>query len=88
MGLSPALMPRRVAGCSKIGGEVKGFDPVAFGIEKKDVKKTDLFVQFALAASLQAAKDAGLDMAKEDTSRVGVIIGSGMGGLSRHWKAA
>ncbi len=80
IGLVTRFDASRVA--SKIGGEVKGFDPVAFGIEKKDVKKTDLFVQFALAASLQAAKDAGLDMAKEDTSRVGVIIGSGMGGLS------
>ena len=66
---------------SRIGGEVKGFDPVAFGIEKRDVKKMDYFVQFAVAASLQAAADAKLDMTKEDKTRVGVLIGSGIGGL-------
>jgi 3-oxoacyl-[acyl-carrier-protein] synthase II len=65
----------------QIGGEVKDFDPVAFGIEKKDVKKTDYFVQYALAASLQAVADAKLDMSQEDPNRVGVLIGSGIGGL-------
>jgi 3-oxoacyl-[acyl-carrier-protein] synthase II len=66
---------------SQIGGEVKDFDPVQFGIEKKDIKKTDIFVQFGLAASLQAVADAKLDMEKEDKNRVGVLIGSGIGGL-------
>lgn len=79
IGIVTRFDPSRVP--SKIGGEVKGFDPVAFGIEKKDVKKMDLFVQFAVAASLQAAKDSGLDMTKEDKTRVGVLIGSGIGGL-------
>jgi 3-oxoacyl-[acyl-carrier-protein] synthase II len=80
IGIVTRFDPSRVA--SKIGGEVKNFDPVQFGVEKKDVKKTDLFVQFALAASLQAVKDSGVDMSKEDSARVGVLIGSGMGGLS------
>ncbi len=71
--------PSRLA--CQIGGEVKGFDPVQSGIEKKDVKKTDTFVQYALAASLQAVADAKLDMEKEDSTRVGVLIGSGIGGL-------
>ena len=71
--------PTRVP--SKIGGEVKDFDPVKFGIEKKDVRKMDYFVQFAVAASLQAVADAKLDMDKEDKTRVGVLIGSGIGGL-------
>ncbi len=71
--------PSRVP--SKIGGEVKDFDPVKFGIEKKDVRKMDYFVQFAVAASLQAVADAKLDMGKEDKTRVGVLIGSGIGGL-------
>ena len=66
---------------SKIGGEVKNFDPVQFGIEKKDVKKMDYFVQYGVAASLQAVADAKLDMTKEDKTRVGVLIGSGIGGL-------
>lgn len=71
--------PSRVP--SRIGGEVKDFDPVQSGIEKKDVKKMDYFVQYAVAASLQAAADAKLDMTKEDKTRVGVLIGSGIGGL-------
>jgi 3-oxoacyl-[acyl-carrier-protein] synthase II len=71
--------PSRLA--SRIGGEVKGFDPVQFGIEKKDVKKMDYFVQYGVAASLQAVADAKLDMTKEDKTRVGVLIGSGIGGL-------
>ena len=60
---------------------MKNFDPVQFGVEKRDVKKMDLFTQFAVAASLQAVADAKLDMSKEDKTRVGVLIGSGMGGL-------
>jgi len=79
IGIVTRFDPSRVP--SKIGGEVKGFDPVAFGIEKKDVKKMDHFVQFAVAASLQAVADAKLDMTKEDRTRVGVLIGAGIGGL-------
>ena len=79
IGIVTRFDPARVP--SKIGGEVKGFDPVAFGIEKRDVKKMDYFVQFAVAASLQAVADAKLDMSKEDKTRVGVLIGSGIGGL-------
>jgi 3-oxoacyl-[acyl-carrier-protein] synthase II len=71
--------PSRVP--SKIGGEVKNFDPVACGIEKRDVKKMDTFVQYAVAASLQAVADAKLDMGRENKNRVGVLIGSGIGGL-------
>ena len=79
IGIVTRFDPSRVS--SKIGGEVKDFDPVKFGIEKRDVKKMDYFVQFAVAASLQAAADAKLDMSKEDKTRVGVLIGSGIGGL-------
>jgi 3-oxoacyl-[acyl-carrier-protein] synthase II len=66
---------------SKIGGEVKGFEPTAFGLEKKDAKRMDIFVQYGVAASIQAAADAKLDMEKEDATRVGVLLGSGIGGL-------
>ena len=79
IGIVTRFDPSRVP--SKIGGEVKDFDPVKFGIEKRDVKKMDYFVQFAVAASLQAVADAKLDMTKEDKTRVGVLIGSGIGGL-------
>jgi 3-oxoacyl-[acyl-carrier-protein] synthase II len=71
--------PSRVP--SQIGGEVKDFDPVKAGLDKRDLKKMDTFVQYAVAASLQAAADAGLDMSREDARRVGILIGSGIGGL-------
>lgn len=66
---------------SKVGGEVKDFEASKFCIDKKDAKRMDLFVQYAVAASLQAASDAKLDMSKEDATRVGVLVGSGIGGL-------
>ncbi|HEX7828380.1 MAG TPA: beta-ketoacyl-ACP synthase II [Thermoanaerobaculia bacterium] len=65
---------------SQIAGEVRGFDPEQW-IEKKEVKKSDTFIHYALAAATMAATDAGLEMAKEDGDRVGVVIGSGIGGL-------
>ncbi len=65
---------------SKVAAEVKNFDPLVF-IKPKEVRKTDRFVQFAIAASQMAAKDAALDMTQEDPYRVGVLVGSGIGGL-------
>jgi 3-oxoacyl-[acyl-carrier-protein] synthase II len=65
---------------AQIAGEVKGFDPENW-IEKKEVKKSDTFIQYAIAAAQMAADDAKLDTSKEDPDRVGVIIGSGIGGL-------
>ena len=64
----------------QIAGEVKGFDPENW-IEKKEVKKSDTFIHYAVAAATMAAEDAGFDSSKEDQDRVGVIIGSGIGGL-------
>jgi 3-oxoacyl-[acyl-carrier-protein] synthase II len=65
---------------SKVAGEVKGFDPAAH-FKPKDIRKTDRFVQFAVVASQEAQKDAGLDISKEDPYRIGVLVGSGIGGL-------
>ncbi len=65
---------------SQIAGEVKGFDPAAF-IEKKEIKKMDTFIQFAVGASLMAVDDAGLKVMPEEADRVGVYIGAGIGGL-------
>ena len=65
---------------SRIAAEVKGFDPAQY-LSTKEIKRTERFVQFAVAASKQAVADAGLDVAKEDPFRVGVLIGSGMGSL-------
>jgi 3-oxoacyl-[acyl-carrier-protein] synthase II len=64
----------------RIAGEVKGFNAENF-IEKKEVKKSDTFIHYAVAAAQLAADDAAYDSSKDDPDRVGVIIGSGIGGL-------
>jgi len=66
---------------TRIAGEVKGFDPLAF-VEKKDVKKMDVFIQYAIAASQFAVDDAALSVTPEDAPRVGVFIASGIGGFT------
>ncbi|MEZ5417844.1 MAG: beta-ketoacyl-ACP synthase II [Vicinamibacterales bacterium] len=60
--------------------EVKGFDPLAF-VEKKDVKKMDVFIQYAIAASQFAMADSGLAITAANAPDVGVCIGSGIGGF-------
>ncbi|HMB53577.1 MAG TPA: beta-ketoacyl-ACP synthase II [Thermoanaerobaculia bacterium] len=65
---------------SKIAGEVKGFDPLDY-LEKKEVKKSDTFIHYALAASQFAMQDSGLIVDDGNAERVGVVIGSGIGGL-------
>ena len=65
---------------SQIAGEVKGFDPAAF-IEKKEIKKMDTFIHYAVGASQMAVDDAGLKIPPEEADRVGVYIGAGIGGL-------
>ena len=65
---------------SRIAGELPGFEPERF-VEKKDVKKTDAFIQYALAASEFAMEDCGFEVTEENATRVGVVIGSGIGGL-------
>ena len=64
----------------RIAGEVKNFDPLKY-VEKKDVKKMGRFIQFAMAAAEFAVKSADLKVADEDAERVGVYIGSGIGGF-------
>ena len=66
---------------TRIAGEVKGFDPLAY-IEKKDVKKMDIFIQYAIAASQFAVDDAALTFTPEEAPRVGVFIASGIGGFT------
>jgi 3-oxoacyl-[acyl-carrier-protein] synthase II len=62
------------------GGEVKDFDPKKF-IDHRESKRMDRFTQFAVSAATQAVTDSGLDFSNEDTARVGVIVGTGIGGL-------
>src|ERR1700704_2526135 len=66
---------------TQIAGEVKDFDPLRF-IEKKDVKKMDVFIQYAIAASQFAMGDAGFTVTPEMATRVGVFIASGIGGFT------
>ena len=66
---------------SRIAGEVRGFDPLDF-VAKKDVKKMDVFIQYAIAAADFAKEDAGLEVTPETATRVGVYIASGIGGFS------
>lgn len=64
----------------RIAAEVRDFKPEAF-IEKKKIRRMDRFTQFAMAAAKMAVEDSGLEMARENPERVGVIVGSGVGGL-------
>ena len=64
----------------KLAAQVKGFDPLKT-MEYKEAKRMELFCQYAVAAAKEAFEDAGLDMEKEDSFRVGVIVGSGIGSL-------
>jgi 3-oxoacyl-[acyl-carrier-protein] synthase II len=65
---------------TKVAGEVKDFDPTDF-IDKKEARKMDRFTHFAIAASLMAIQDADLKVTEENAERVGVWIGSGIGGM-------
>jgi 3-oxoacyl-[acyl-carrier-protein] synthase II len=64
----------------QIAGEVKGFDPASY-IEKKEIKKMGRFIQFAIPAAEWALKDSQLQITPENAERVGVYIGSGIGGF-------
>jgi 3-oxoacyl-[acyl-carrier-protein] synthase II len=66
---------------ARIAGEVKGFDPLAF-VDKKDVKKMDAFIQYAIAASQFAVDDARLEVTPANADNVGVFIASGIGGFA------
>ena len=65
---------------TRIAAEVKGFNPELY-IEKKEVKKMDLFIQYALAATKEAVEDSELSITPENGDRIGVIVGTGLGGL-------
>lgn len=71
---------------TQISGQVKNFDITQYDLTTKDARKLDIFIQYALAASYQAMKDAKLDTNKEskaiDPARIGVAVGSGIGGIS------
>jgi len=66
---------------TRIASEVKGFDPTAY-MDRKEVRRNDRFAQYAMAASRQALTDSGFTITEENADDVGVIIGSGIGGLN------
>ena len=80
-GIGPITHFEASAFAARIAGEVKGFDPVDF-VDKKDVKKMDVFIQYAIAASTFAIRDAGLEGDVPLGRDVGVFIASGIGGFS------
>ena len=65
----------------KVAGEVRDFEPEAFGIEKKEIKKLARNTQFAIGAAKMALSDSGLTIDENNAERVGVIISSGIGGM-------
>jgi 3-oxoacyl-[acyl-carrier-protein] synthase II len=65
----------------KIAGEVRGFDPKHFFKNPKDVRRSDRFSQFAMAAAEMALADSGMDLEKVERDRFGVVVSSGIGGL-------
>jgi len=65
---------------TQIAGEVKDFNAEDY-IDKKEIKKMDLFIQYGLAAATIALEDSGLEINDENAERVGVLVGSGLGGL-------
>ncbi len=65
---------------SKVAAEVKNFNTSLY-LTPKEIKKTDRFVQFAVASAKMAMKDAQIDVTKSDPHRIGVLVGSGIGGL-------
>lgn len=66
---------------TKFACEINDFDPTTFGIDRKEARKLDLFAQYALIAADEAVKDSGFDIEKVNLDKVGVIIGSGIGGI-------
>src|SRR5690349_20497627 len=80
LGLSKPPEPRAVR-------RVEGFDPFAIGLSKVEVRRLDPFAQFALTAADEALRDAGLNEPQPDAERIGVLIGSGIGGATS-WEAA
>ncbi len=65
---------------TRFAAEVKDFEPEKY-VEKKDIKKMDLFIQYALAAAQMAVEDSGLTIDDSNAERVGVLVGAGLGGL-------
>lgn len=80
-GIGPITLFDAAGFDSRIAGEVKGFDPEAYGIPAKQARRMDRFVQFSVAAGNMLVKDSGLVITDDNAARVSVILGVGLGGL-------
>jgi 3-oxoacyl-[acyl-carrier-protein] synthase II len=80
-GVGPVTLCDTTGMESRIAGEVKGFDPQNY-MDRKEVRRNDRFIHFALAASGEALRSAELVVTPENTEDIGVIIGSGIGGIA------
>ena len=67
---------------SQVAGEVKDFNPDAY-LNSKDSRRMDTFIQFGLVAGIEAIKDSGIEVTEENSERIGVSIGSGIGGINQ-----
>ena len=74
-GFEPVGFPTTIA------GEVRDFDPAAYGIAPKDARKMDPFIHYGIAAAAMALKDSGLEITEANAERIGVVVGSGIGGI-------
>ena len=66
---------------TRFGGPIYGFDPELY-VSKKDVRKMDKFIHYGIGAGTQAIEDAGLEVTEENCRRIGVAVGSGIGGIT------
>jgi 3-oxoacyl-[acyl-carrier-protein] synthase II len=66
---------------TRIAGEIRNFDPLSF-VDKKEARRLDPYLQYAVASAVMAVQDAGIDVDKVDSARFGVIVGSGIGGIT------
>jgi 3-oxoacyl-[acyl-carrier-protein] synthase II len=79
-GIGPITRFDASAFASRVAGEVKGFDPGLY-IEKKEIKKMDTFIHYAMGAAHFAMEDSGLPVSDANRERIAVVVGSGIGGL-------